>query len=67
MGDRAFLPDRKDGALELCTVDELETAGFQTPEEVEVALAAFAVVRALDVAPEVIGGALHAPGWPSQK
>ena len=65
--DRAFLPDRKDRALELCTVDELEKAGFRTPEEVEVALAAFAVVRALDVAPEVIGGALQAPGWPSQK
>lgn len=65
--DRAFLPDRKDRALELCTVDELERAGFATPERVEVALAAFAVVRALDVAPEVIGGALQAPGWPAEK
>jgi UDP-N-acetylmuramoylalanine--D-glutamate ligase len=64
--DRAFLPDRKDRALELCTVDELEKAGFKTPQQVEVALAAFAVLRALDVAPEVIGGALQVPGWPSE-
>ncbi len=65
--DRAFLADRKDRALELCTVDELAQAGFSSPEDVEAALAALAVVRALDVPPEVIGGALHAPGWPGGK
>lgn len=65
--DRAFLPDRKDRALELCTVEELVAAGFSTPELVEVAIAALGVGRALDVAPEVLGGALSLGDWPEQK
>lgn len=62
--DRAFLPDRKDRALELCTLDELAQAGFRDPDTVEAAIAACGVARALDVAPEVIGGALQSGDWP---
>ena len=65
--DRAFLPDRKDRALELCTLDELLDAGFRSPEAVELAIAAMAVVRALGVEPEAIGGALQRGGWPDRK
>jgi len=66
--DRAFLPDRKDRALELCTVDELVGAGFSTPESVEVAIAALGIARALDVPPELLGGALKDGGeWPEHK
>lgn len=53
--DRAFLDDRADRALELCTTEELERAGFDTPETSEAALAAFAIARAFDVPPELIG------------
>jgi len=56
--DRAFLEDRADRALELCTTQELEQAGFDTPEKAEAAIAAFAIARAFDVAPELIGTAL---------
>jgi UDP-N-acetylmuramoylalanine--D-glutamate ligase len=56
--DRAFLEDRADRALELCTTDELEQAGFDTPERAEAAVAAFAIARAFDVAPELIGAAV---------
>jgi len=65
--DRAFLPDRRDRALELCTVHELVAAGFSSPEWVEVAIAALGVARALDVPPEVLGGALHVGDWPEHK
>lgn len=65
--DRAFLPDRRDRALELCTVEELVAAGFSTPELVEVAIAALGIARALDVPPEVLGGALHVGNWPKDK
>ena len=56
--DRAFLEDRADRALELCTTAELEQAGFDSPERAEAAIAAFAIARAFDVAPELIGSAL---------
>lgn len=65
--DRAFLDDRKDRALELCTLDELVDAGFREPHAVELAIAAMAIARALDVSPEAIGGALQAGGWPEHK
>jgi len=52
------LEDRADRALELCTTQELEQAGFDTPEKAEAAIAAFAIARAFDVAPELIGTAL---------
>jgi len=61
--DRAFLDDRRERALELCTVAELEGMGQSTPHHLFPALAAFAIARALDVSPELIGGALQAhPG-----
>lgn len=65
--DRAFLADRKDRALELCTLDELIDAGFREPQAVELAIAGMAIARALDVSPEAIGGALQAGGWPEHK
>jgi len=65
--DRAFLADRKDRALELCTLDELIDAGFREPSAVELAIGAMAIARALGVSPEAIGGALHAGGWPEHK
>ena len=65
--DRAFLPDRKDRALELCTLDELLDAGFHSPEAVELAIAALGVARALGVAPEELGGALQSGQWPERK
>lgn len=65
--DRAFLPDRKDRALELCTVEELVGAGFTTPESVQVAIAALGIARALDVPPELLGAALQGADWPEHK
>ncbi len=65
--DRAFLPDRKDRALELCTVEELVGAGFSTPESVQLAIAALGIARALDVPPELLGGALKDGEWPEHK
>ena len=65
--DRAFLPDRKDRALELCTLDELLDAGFHSPEAVDMAIAALGVARALGVAPELLGGALQTGQWPQRK
>ncbi len=65
--DRAFLPDRKDRALELCTLDELLDAGFRSPEAIELAIGALGVSRALGLAPEVIGGALQSGPWPPRQ
>ena len=53
--DRAFLDDRADRALELCTTAELEQAGLDNAEDALSALAAFAIARAFAVAPELIG------------
>ena len=53
--DRAFLDDRADRALELCTTAELERAGLDSPEHALSAIAAFAIARAFSVAPELIG------------
>ena len=53
--DRAFLVDRADRALELCTVDELSRAGWSTPEELEAVIGGFTIARAFSVAPELIG------------
>ena len=64
--DRAFLEDRADRALELCTTAELEQAGFNTPDRAEAAIAAFAIARAFDVAPELIGSVVAGPATPSE-
>lgn len=53
--DRAFLDDRADRALELCTTAELERAGLDSAEHALSAVAAFAIARAFSVAPELIG------------
>lgn len=53
--DRAFLDDRADRALELCTTAELEQAGLDSAEHALSAVAAFAIARAFSVAPELIG------------
>ena len=53
--DRAFLEDRADRALELCTTEELKRAGLDSAEHALAALAAFALARAFQVAPELIG------------
>jgi len=53
--DRAFLHDRADRALELCTTDELTRAGLESPEHALSAVASFAIARAFSVAPELIG------------
>jgi UDP-N-acetylmuramoylalanine--D-glutamate ligase len=53
--DRAFLDDRADRALELCTTAELEQAGLDSAEHALSAVTAFAIARAYSVAPELIG------------
>ena len=57
--DRAFLDDRARSALELTTVADLETAGLAAPHIVQNILAASALARSLDVAPEAIHDALQ--------
>ncbi|PCE14199.1 UDP-N-acetylmuramoylalanine--D-glutamate ligase [Microbacterium sp. SZ1] len=57
--DRAFLDDRARSALELTTVADLEAAGLSAPHIVQNILAASALARSLDVAPEAIHDALR--------
>ncbi len=57
--DRAFLDDRQNSALELITLSELAQQGLDAPHMVENVLAASALARSLNVAPEHISGALH--------
>jgi UDP-N-acetylmuramoylalanine--D-glutamate ligase len=64
--DRAFLDDRADRALELCTTEELKRAGLDSAEHALSALAAFAIARAFQVAPELIGQELGRWGGRSE-
>ncbi|WP_144873348.1 UDP-N-acetylmuramoyl-L-alanine--D-glutamate ligase [Microbacterium sp. 1.5R] len=57
--DRAFLDDRARSALELTTVADLEGAGLAAPHIVQNVLAASALARSLEVAPEAIHQALQ--------
>ncbi|MBX0298836.1 UDP-N-acetylmuramoyl-L-alanine--D-glutamate ligase [Cryobacterium sp. 1639] len=57
--DRAFLEDRFDTAIELCTVADLATAGLAAPHIVANVLAAAALARSFDVAPGAIRTALE--------
>src|SRR5690606_38438388 len=47
--DRAFLDDRRESALELITLDELESTGLATPHMVANVLAAAALTRSIGV------------------
>ncbi|AMM20725.1 UDP-N-acetylmuramoylalanine--D-glutamate ligase [Frondihabitans sp. PAMC 28766] len=52
--DRAFLPDRQNKALELTTLETLRSSGLGADHLVADVLAAAALVRAIDVAPDSI-------------
>ena len=56
--DRAFLDDRRNSAIELTTLDDLERVGLRAPHLVADVLAASALARSLDVPPTVIARAL---------
>lgn len=56
--DRAFLVERATTALELTTVHRLAELGLAAPHMAANVLAAAALARSLDVAPEAIGRAL---------
>jgi len=56
--DRAFLEDRFDTAIELCTVTDLVEAGLAAPHIVANILAASALARSFDVPPATIRSAL---------
>lgn len=57
--DRAFLEERRTSALELATLDDLRASGLGTPHGVANTLAAAALARAADVAPEAIRDAIR--------
>lgn len=57
--DRAFLDDRARSALELTTVADLERVGLAAPHVVQNILAAGAIARSFDVAPEAVHAALQ--------
>ncbi|PZU48287.1 MAG: UDP-N-acetylmuramoyl-L-alanine--D-glutamate ligase [Microbacterium sp.] len=56
--DRAFLEERRTSALELTTVTDLAARGLAAPHIVANILAAAALARSLEVAPEAIAAAL---------
>lgn len=56
--DRAFLDDRRDSAIELVTVDELEPVGLASPHMVANVLAAAALARSVDATIPAIRSAL---------
>jgi UDP-N-acetylmuramoylalanine--D-glutamate ligase len=56
--DRAFLPERRTSALELCTVADLADRGLAAPHIVANALAAAALARSLGVSPAAVRDAL---------
>jgi UDP-N-acetylmuramoylalanine--D-glutamate ligase len=56
--DRAFLDDRRESALELITLDELESTGLATPHMVANVLAAAALTRSIGVSTEAVRAAL---------
>lgn len=58
--DRAFLDDRRHRTLELTTLEDLRAEGLAAPHIVQNILAASALARSLDVAPEAIHRALRA-------
>jgi UDP-N-acetylmuramoylalanine--D-glutamate ligase len=58
--DRAFLEERRNSALELCTLDDLRASGLGTPHGIANTLAAAALARAADVAPGAIRDAVRA-------
>ncbi|MDR6867806.1 UDP-N-acetylmuramoylalanine--D-glutamate ligase [Microbacterium resistens] len=57
--DRAFLADRATTALELTTISDLAEHGLSAPHIVQNILAAAAIARSLDIAPEAIRSALE--------
>ncbi|MDE0546750.1 UDP-N-acetylmuramoyl-L-alanine--D-glutamate ligase [Microbacterium sp. C7(2022)] len=57
--DRAFLEDRATSALELTTLAELDAQGLAAPHMAANILAAAALARSLDVAPEQIRSAIR--------
>jgi len=59
LADRAFLDDRRNSALELTTLADLERVGLSAPHIVQNILAASALARALGTAPEQIRRALE--------
>ncbi len=59
--DRAFLDDRAHQALEISTLEELQEAGWQVPEQLPALLAAIAITRSRDVEPALIAGVLSLP------
>lgn len=59
VADRAFLDDRRNSALELTTVADLERLGLSAPHIVQNILAASALARALGTEPVAIRGALE--------
>lgn len=56
--DRAFLADRRNSALELTTTEALAQHGLALPHLLDDVLAAAALARSLDVAPQAIAAAL---------
>jgi len=58
--DRAFLDDRRNSAIELTTLDELQEAGLSAPHVVANILAASALARSWGVEPQVIRDVLTA-------
>lgn len=58
LADRAFLDDRRNSALELTTLADLERAGLAAPHLVQNILAASALARSLGTEPEAIRRAL---------
>ncbi len=59
--DRAFLDDRKNQALEISTLEELQEAGWDVPAQLPAVFAAIAIARALDVSPALIAGVVSLP------
>lgn len=59
VADRAFLDDRRNSALELTTLADLERAGLSAPHIVQNILAASALARALGTDPAAIRRALE--------
>jgi UDP-N-acetylmuramoylalanine--D-glutamate ligase len=59
--DRAFLDDRKNQALEISTIEELQEAGWDLPAQLPAVFAAIAIARALDVSPALIAGVVSLP------
>nr|WP_254678157.1 UDP-N-acetylmuramoyl-L-alanine--D-glutamate ligase [Agrococcus sp. SGAir0287] len=59
LADRAFLDDRRDSALELATLADLEVAGLATPHMAQNVLAAAALARAVGVEPAAIRDAIR--------